>query len=426
MKKKVHVVDLRPGMYVSELDRPWIETPFLFQGFEIAAPEEIEKLRQHCKYVYIDVELGCDVAPTTRNSAYHTRMQELKKSETQIKKRVRQIASVIDSVHQPAQQRIYPDKATFEEEIVRAKEIEKMSRETMVDVIKDAQAGEKIDLPRAKRVVETMVDSVVRNPDALVCLSQLKELSEYTALHSIRTCIIGLAFGRHLVFSRDDLNSLGLGLLLHDIGMVSVPEFILNKPSALDAKEFELLQRHIPHGIEVLKKSGDLPIGAENVVMQHHERFDGSGYPEHRRDDSISTFGAIAGIVDVYDAITSNRTYKTAISAEDALGRMYEWRGRDFNGALIEEFIRCMGIFPIGSLVELNTGVVGVVITINRARRLKPKVVTVLDAKRHLYRQKAIIDLAEQNAPKANETKISRVLPTGSYNINPMEHIVTL
>lgn len=426
MKKKVHTVDLRSGMYVSELDRPWIETPFLFQGFEIAAPEEIEKLRQHCKYVYIDVELGHDVAPTTRNGAYHTRMQELKQAETQIKERVRQIASVIDSVHQPTQHRVYPDRATFEEEIVRAREIEQFSRETMFNVIKDAQSGKKIDLPRAKRAVETMVDSVVRNPDALVCLSQLKELSEYTALHSIRTCIIGLAFGRHLVFSRDDLKSLGLGLLLHDIGMVSVPESILNKPGALDVREFELLQRHIPYGIEILKKSGDLPTGAEHVVIQHHERVDGSGYPGHRRDDSISTFGAIAGIVDVYDAITSNRAYKAPISAEDALKRMYEWRGRDFNGALIEEFIRCMGIFPIGSLVELNTGVVSVVITINRARRLKPKVVTVLNANKQLYRQRAIIDLAEHNGPKTNETKISRVLPSGSYNINPMDHIITL
>ena len=426
MKKKVHVVDLSPGMYVSELDRPWIETPFLFQGFQITAAVEIEKLQRHCKYVYIDMELGHDVALTTRNDAYHTRMEELKQAETQIKKRVRQIAGIIDSVHQKKQHRVYPDTATFEEEIVHAKEIEQFSRETILNVIEDAQSGKAIDLPRTKRAVDTMVDSVVRNPDALVCLSQLKELSEYTALHSIRTCIIGLAFGRHLVFSRDDLKSLGLGLLLHDIGMVSVPESILNKPGALDPQEFELLQQHIPYGIEVLKKSGDLPTGAENVVIQHHERVNGSGYPGHRRDDSISTFGAIAGIVDVYDAITSNRTYKTAISAEEALKRMYEWRGRDFNGVLIEEFIRCMGIFPIGSLVELSTGVVGVVITINRARRLKPKVVTVLNANKQLYRQRAIIDLTEHNGPKSNETKISRVLPSGSYNINPMEHIITL
>ena len=162
------------------------------------------------------------------------------------------------------------------------------------------------------------------------------------------------------------------------------------------------------------------------VVQQHHERRDGAGYPVRLKGDAISQAGLIGSIVDVYDAITSDRTYSGGLSAEDALKRMYEWREKDFHPQLVEDFIRCMGIFPIGSLVELSTGSVGVVITINRARRLKPKVALVLTANKTPYEHKVITDLMEHTDGKGQEIKISRVLPVGSYGIHPMDHIVQL
>jgi len=277
-----------------------------------------------------------------------------------------------------------------------------------------------------RKVVANMVESVVRNPDALVCLSQLKNVSEYTALHSIRTTIIALAFGRHLALSRDELNILGTGVMLHDIGMVKVPKEILAKQSNLTPEEFDIMTRHVQWGLEIVQASGGVPPGALDVIAQHHERGDGNGYPHKRQGTAITPAGMMGAIVDVYDAITSDRNYGTALSAEDALKSMYEWRGKDFQPNLVEEFIRCMGIFPIGSLVELSNNTVGVVITINRARRLKPKVALVLTATKAPYSRRVIADLADHKDSRGQEIKIARVLPTGSFNINPMDYIIQL
>jgi len=416
-------MDLRWGMYISQLDRPWLETPFLFQGFELQAPQEMDLLKKHCKYVYIDVEKGLDVLPPRNHAEYDARMRAIQVEEEQIDRRVRQIA---ESPTAPRERPAYIDLAPFEKEIVRAKEIEASARETMREVLDRVQKGKDFNIALAAKVVTNMVDSIIRNPDALVCLTYLRNINEYTALHSIRSCILGIAFGRHLVFSKDELIDLGLGLLLHDVGMVKIPKEPLAKTTGLTTQEFKAMTRHVGWGVAILKKSGGIPPLAMQVVQQHHERRDGAGYPVGLKGDMVSQAGLIGSIVDVYDAVTSDRTYAGGLSAEDTLKRMYEWREKDFHPQLVEEFIRCMGIFPIGSLVELSTGSIGVVITINRARRLKPKVALVLTAGRTPYSQKVITDLMEHRDGKGQEIKIARVLPVGSYGIHPMDHIIQL
>src|SRR5690606_24919170 len=194
----------------------------------------------------------------------------------------------------------------------------------------------------------------------------------------------------------------------------------------LSEQEFELMARHVPWGLDIVERSGGVAPGALEVIAQHHERAGGDGYPARRTERTITPAGYIGAIVDVYDAITSDRAYNAGLSAEDALKRIYEWRDKDFDARLVEDFIRCMGVFPIGSLVELSTGSVGVVITINRARRLKPKVALVLTAARTPYSQRIVTDLMEHTDGQGREIKISRVLPTGTYGINPMDHIVQL
>jgi len=214
--------------------------------------------------------------------------------------------------------------------------------------------------------------------------------------------------------------------MLHDVGMVKIPREILEKPAGLTTQEFETMTRHVGWAVAILKKSGGVPPLAMQVVQQHHERRDGGGYPLGLKGDMISQAGLIGSIVDVYDAVTSDRTYSGGLSAEEALKRMYEWREKDFHPQLVEEFIRCMGIFPIGSLVELSTGSIGVVITINRARRLKPKVALVLTASKTPYSHKVVTDLMEHRDGKGQEIKITRVLPVGTHGIHPMDHIVQL
>ena len=409
------------GMYISELDRPWVETPFLFQKFELRTSEEMEQLKKHCTYVYVDTELGPDVAPKPRDKESVVRIRKLEEQDEKIKREVKKIA---EAPSRRSQRPVYPDRTSVQRELVRAREVQSQTRVLMRTTIEEVQKGKAVNIPLAEKVVDNMVESVIRNPDALVCLSQLKDVSEYTALHSVRTCVLALTFGRHLVLSKDELKILGVGALLHDIGMAKLPATILDKPGGLTVEEFELMTQHVPWGLEILKRSGGVPPAALEILEQHHERHDGSGYVRKLKGDLIGYVGAICAIVDVYDAITSQRVYRGPVSADDALKRMYEWRHKDFHAELVQEFITCMGIYPIGSLVELSTGGVGVVITINRARRLKPKVVLLLTANKKPLSRKVITDLAEHRDGLGREFKIKRVLPAGTYSINPMEHLV--
>lgn len=429
MKKKIPIEDIQIGMYVSELDRPWTETPFLFQGFMVRNDNHINELRKRCVYVTIDTEEGDDVSPTKVNPGFEQRMRELKDKEENLNKKFDKLVSEVKlkpRKYNLPKREPYVDKQSFEEELATAKRIETDARIAIRAALENVRNKKTIDLGMAKNIVTRMADSVVRNPDALVCLSQLKELSEYTALHSIRCCIIGLAFGRHLVLPRDDLIELGMGMLLHDVGMAMLPPEILAKQGGLDAKEFETMERHIAWSLKILEQSGGVSNIVKQITEQHHERWDGTGYPKHVTEEQITLYGSIGAIVDVYDAVTSERTYGEPMSAEEALKKMYEWRDKDFSGELIEEFIRCMGIFPIGSLVELSTGAIGVVVTINRARRLKPKVALVLTADKMQLGHKSIVDLADPALGSEDEVKIKKVLPTGSHDINPMDHLVIL
>lgn len=503
MKKRVDVRDLRLGMYIAELDRPWLETPFLFQGFELRTPEEMKQLRAHCQYVYIDTQLGPDVTTRSGPREVPARTKVVRAEEERLKRefkillespdrrhqrppylnrppyedqtpleeemgrakeiesharevmhdsfeRVRQgktldtpaakqmVGEMVESVVRNPdalvglsriqyQSRFTSDQGVpMEEEIARAKKIESDAREVMDDTFKHAREGKTVDTKAAETVVDHMVNSVDRNPDGLVAISQLKDAAQYTSLHSIRTCILALSFGRHLAFTKDQLKLLGLGALLHDIGMVRVPTEIVEKPVGLTEEEFEVMKSHVREGVEVLHNSKGFPSEAMQLIEQHHERHDGSGYPDRLTGDHIGMSGSISAIVDVYDAITSQRIYRGGISAEDALKRMYEWRQKDFHAELVEEFIKCMGIFPIGSLVELNTGGIGVVVTINRTRRLKPKVAMVLQANKEPYPQRIIADLAQHRDRMGGELRIRRVLPVGAHGINPVDHIAQL
>lgn len=423
--KKVHASDIQRGMYIYQLDRPWIETPFMFQGFAVDTDEQILELQKHCQWVIIDTEKGADFDPSKGNLRdFQRRVKTLEEEDEEIRQKVQALANVKDDAL--AKRKPYPDNVTFEDELNRAKDIESEAREIMHKTVSDVVRGENIDLQVATKAVGKMVDSIIRNPDALVCLSQLKDVNEYTALHSIRTAIIALAFGRHLALSRDELGVVGMGALLHDVGMARLPKEILEKPGGLTTDEFQTMSNHVKWGIEILQHSGGVPQGVIEMVAQHHERGDGSGYPTKLTAKTITPAGAIAGIVDVYDAITSDRNYSGGLSAEDALKRMYEWRKKDFKPQMVEEFIKCMGIFPIGSLVELSTGAIGVVVTINRARRLKPKVALVLTSSGTPFSHRFIADLADERYQGEEELKIKRVLPSGTHGINPMEYIVQL
>ncbi len=423
MKKKLAIRDLRLGMYVSELDRNWLETSFLFQGFEIVSDEQIEELKQVCQYVYIDTEQGQDNILKSRPGVPASSPTALP-AETPKQRKI-EFKEVLDRFT-PGHRRPprYQDTSTLEEEISQAKSLVTETRETVYTIMDDVRLGRSIDTVTAKKVVADMVDSVIRNPDALMCLNQLKHKDEYTALHSLRVCVLALAFGRHLDLSDEELNLLGIGALLHDIGKMKVPLDIINKPGRLTEQEFELMKSHVPRGVEILEQTHGISSASIDVARFHHERYAGAGYAKGVKGEKIGLFGSIGAIVDCYDAITSDRSYHMGMSAHDALKKMYSWRGKDFQPLLVEQFIQCMGIYPIGSVVELNTGSIGVVISVNRLRRLKPKVVLVLTPDKTPFSPVKVIDLMNQGAENiGHEIEIRKVLPPGEHGVMPTKYI---
>lgn len=419
MKKKVDVAELDVGMYVAELDRPWLETPFMFQGFEISSEQELADIRQYCGYVFIDTEQSRVLPETCRDS------EELEPAEKPANPDLE--FEILKKHAKPddgkKRDKRYDDKTSLEQEIALIRETHDEALILTNEIMEDVRLGKSFNTEGAKRVVGKIVKSVIRNPDALACFTQLKNRDAYTAEHSLRVCILALSMGRHLGMSEDELQVLGIGAMLHDIGKMRIPLDILNKPGELTAKEAELVKKHVPLGVDILERSAGIPEAAIDVARSHHERYDGTGYIHGRKGDQISEFGLIGGIVDYYDAVTSDRAYHNGMSAHSALKIMYELRNKAFHGGLIEEFIRCMGIYPIGSVVEMSSGEVGVVVTMNRVRKLRPRVVLVLQANNAPYPRPQTIDLAQQTTKNGKAYEINTVVEPGLYGINPTDYL---
>jgi putative nucleotidyltransferase with HDIG domain len=424
MKTKVSVNDLCKGMYVTELDRPWLGTPFLFQGFEISTDDELQTLRELCRHVFVlegeahqvairrTVTTEPPMAPPSAPSSPKLFVSHLPGHPAN-----RPTAT-------PAAAPLYPDLVPVEQEIHQAMELETGVRETLYSMLDDGRAGKRLDVPRARRLVNQMAESVIRNPDALVWLTQLKKKHEYTATHSLRVSVLALALGRHIGYDRETLTVLGIGALLHDIGKLKVPNELLDKPESLTREEFEIMKNHVPEGLKLLDGSRDIPAAALEVVGRHHERYSGNGYVFGLSGDAIGEFGLISAIVDTYDAITSDRAYHLSLSAADALKIIYEGRERAYHPWLVEQFIQCMGIYPIGSIVELSSGAVGVVIAANRERRLRPRVALILSPDKRPYTPATIVDLTQVTRDSTGRPlEIRKVLPTGSFGINPIDHM---
>ena len=426
MKKKIQIHELRKGMYVAELDRPWFGTPFLFQGFQIQSDEEIEQLRQCCQYVYIDTEpQDLPNTPASKRRGASVLAQPVASEYD--------VAAVLEfhqrkktaGSGQPAHR--YMHEVLLKEELGQARELESRARQLIYTIADDVRLGRSLDTVGAKNAVAGMVESVIRNPDALAWLTHLKNKDDYTALHSVRVCILALTFGRHLELPVEQLNVLGIGALLHDIGKLKVSNEILNKPGRLTDAEFAIMRTHVPLGVEILANTPGIPGAAVEVAQRHHERYGGAGYINGFSGDQIGLFGLIGGIVDAYDALTSDRAYHAGRSSYDALDLLYQAKNTDFHAGLVEQFIQCMGIYPLGSIVEMNDGCIGVVTSINRAHRLKPCVAMVLTPEKKPYVPATVVDLFKSPQDSAGRPlEIRRVLAAGTHDINPAAYLTVV
>ena len=404
MKKEIPVDQLQFGMYVSELDRPWTDTPFMFQGFVIEDEKQLETLRKYCKKVFVDPEKN--TAPPDRGP--------LKKKPAGAKQQ-----SVLESITRKV---VYEEKVSVDVELPAARAAQNKTEAALKDVLETVRAGKVIDAPRVREAVTSMTDSVVRNPDAMLLLSKMKEKSDYAHDRALGVSIYMITFGRFLQLPREQLDLLGMLGLLLDVGKVRLPAGLLEKREKLTEEERKLCNSHVQESVAILKETPGLPPELPGLAAVHHERYDGSGYPEGLKGPEIGLFGSIAGMIDCFDALTRQRPYAEALSPSNALSKLYDWRDAQFDGSLVQQLIQCIGIYPVGAAVELNTGEIGIVIAQNLVRRLQPRVMVVLDAKGNPIRPQKILDLVKE--PKAGPDmpyRIKRTLEKGSVAIDASE-----
>jgi putative nucleotidyltransferase with HDIG domain len=407
MKVKIDVNDLEHGMFVSELDRPWTETPFLLQGVLIESREDIAEIQRLCDHVYIDVERSREViAPKLHTLAVNPPQAEKPK------------------INEVSVQVVEHEQEAFRKELKVARKVHHRTRGYIDQLLEDVRLGNSLDTDTAKQLVGEMADSISRSPNAMLWLTHMKKRDEYTTVHCMNVCILALTFGRSLGLERTKLDQLGLGALLHDIGKMHVPLEILNKPGKLTDEEFDIVKTHSMSGYNLLHQKEDMPREVLDIVRSHHERINGRGYPDGLTGDLIDQLVQITSIVDVYDAITSDRCYHDGIAPHDALKNMFDWAGDNFAADLVEQFIKCLGIYPIGSMVELNTGHIGIVVSASEKTRLRPIILVVIKKNGQRYDVPRLLNLAHpQWSKEENLLEVKRIVSSHETDLD-MQQLV--
>ena len=373
MLKKVQVTELRPGMYVHELCGSWLETPFWSRSLMLDVQAKIDKIyAAGLREAWIDTDKGLDVLPAP----------------------VAPVAAAPEPVEQgfhfaPVQP------VGMDDELGRAAKLVNKSRQAVVSMFTEARMGNVVNLASAAPLVEEIANSVMRNPGALIGLARLKEADDYTYMHSVAVCALMIALARQLGLSDEQVREAGVAGLLHDVGKMAIPLAILNKPGRLSAQEFTEVQGHPGAGHRMLLEAGGVSQMALEVCLHHHEKMDGSGYPDGLQGEQISQFARMGAICDVYDAITSNRPYKEGWCPADSLRQMAEWgRNGHFDQTMFAAFVKCLGIYPVGTLVRLKSERLGVVVEQSTKSLLMPKVRVFFSAKSKAYIAPLLLDLA--------------------------------
>jgi len=375
MFKKVDSSQLKVGMYVHDLSCDWMTHPFMRNRFLLRSDDEIRKIiAAGIHDVVIDNSKGLDVqdAPTVAQAA------------AAVERELVQIASAPQLV----------TRVSLGMELARATQLRKQATGLVRTVMADVRLGNAVDIDRVQPMVEDITESILRNPGALVGLLRIKTKDDYTFLHSISVCALMVAFCRSRGLDAATTHQAGLGGLLHDTGKALVPDAILNKPGPLTPEEFALVKRHPRDGHAILLQTpevGPIPL---DITLHHHERRDGSGYPDGLAGDAIGELAQMAAIVDVYDALTSERSYHKAIPAADALRKIYEWSKFHFNPVFVQDFMRCVGIYPVGTMVKLESGRLAVVIEAHESNLLAPKVNVFFSTRSNAYIKPETVDLS--------------------------------
>jgi HD-GYP domain-containing protein (c-di-GMP phosphodiesterase class II) len=507
LKEIVATQDLRIGMFVSELDRPWLESPFLIQGFLVEDQETLEQVRRECRFVYVDCTRSAGdawrAAPVEKADPPADRAATLSTFQVppEARRRPLDFFALLRSLRSLSGSGMtdpgtleggtaapwfyrYPDVSAapprsvseglpgdsasqlgtsrplvthdgrsgrpaalgrdseepravsggpagmvsaqsvvpLEEEIVIALPVVSRAHALLEQIARDVQSSLNPDLERLRGVVSEMVLSVARNPDALLWLVRLKQTDQYSYDHSLDVAAHVMIFGRALGLGEESIATLGMAGMLQDVGKLRLPVRLLQKSGPLTPREYEIFKAHVDYSLQILSAAPNAQPQMIEIVARHHERCDGSGYPAGLRGDAVGLMAEVAGICDVYCAMTRERPYGEAASSQVALDTVRAGRGTRFSESTVDQFVQCIGLYPVGTLVELNSGEVAVVVAQNRIRRLKPRVMILLgpDKKPNAY-PKTLDLLYDPPCATGEPYVISRALQPGSFGVEPSE-----
>jgi len=402
-------------MFVHDFDCAWLEIP-LFQGSLLIKDEAIVgKVLEHgIREVYIDTEKGMDVADgVPREEVQKETDKNIKQAASMARPAAEADAPPLDSVG-------LADSVPLRAELERAKVIRDEANSVVAEVMREIRSGKKIEMEKVVRVVDGIVESVVNNKHALMSLSRIKQKDEYTVMHSVSVGVLMVSFCKTVGLDRKIMNEVGLGAILHDIGKMKVPQEILNTSNTLTDKEFELMKDHVVQSRKILEETDDVPTPAMAVAAQHHERWDGSGYPDGLKGEEISIYGRMAAIVDVYDAITSNKLYHKQVEPAEALKKIYEWKGRHFSDEITENYVKCVGIYPIGTLARTESGFLGLIIEQGLTDMLRPRVRLIFNISKGTFINPKDIDLSD---PDNGSDRIVSSESPQKWKVNPMMYM---
>lgn len=392
--REVPVADLTFGLYISKLDRPWTETPFVFQGFVLKSDKQLDVLRKYCRHVFVDPE------------------KEERHDPTRIT--AEDIARIRGTT-------VYKEVATVEVELPKAHSAYAQTKTVVKELSRAIEIGNSIDSQRSHEAAAQITESVVRNPDAMALLVKLQEKSGETLSRAVGISVMMAIFGRFLQLPQDRIQMLGMLGLLQDVGKLKLPGELAARGPKNEA-EVAAYRTHVDHSVRILSDTAGLPAELPGLASLHHEHFDGTGYPRGLKGSAIAMPGLIAGIVDTFDTLTAPRPFGEHLSPANALSQIYKERGKRFHPALVEQFIQCVGVFPVGSIVELNSGEVAVVIAQNMVRRMQPRIMVVKDANGNPMVPYKMLDLMKEPKCRPDEPyRILRSLEYDSVRIDPRE-----
>lgn len=408
VQEEISVEELRVGMYVSQLDRPWRDTPYWVEGILIRSQQDIDELVRHCCHVFVDREKSAPESLTRLARA--TRAAGLTESVPD-RAEVAQFRGMT----------VYPDQCGVDEELPAAREAWTTAGTILDRIRTEMERNPGVRVAAAREASEALRASMERNPDALLLLARLRDSGDVLYNHSLRVSVHLLALGRHLGLDRGELSILGLGGLLMDVGKMQMSPALLERGKRLSPEERRELKRHVEYGEQILQRSHGISDKVRDIVLQHHEREDGRGYPRGLVANEISAYARMAAIVDSYEELLADQ--RLAETPFEVLKELREYGRWGLNSALVDQFTHCVGLFPVGSLVELDSGEVALVLSHRRTQRFMPRVMRILDPERRPYPDPVELDLGSMDPESEGaQRQIVRDLPSGAFGVDPARY----